>query len=774
MSGKKLFNSFQLLLLLLIMVCGPGIAQAACLTGATPIGHWQLDENSPTVTVFSDISGNNIDGSCTTCPTQGTGQISFGQDFAGDEIDVPDNALFDFGVSDNFSFAVWVKRTGKPSNTEVILGRYHGTSSNTSWWIGITTNGTARFKLRDNDNTNGSSDVEIEGTTDITADGNWHHIVAVRDGASNLNLLYVDGVLENSASNTYNDAFPSDKVISIGYSTSGSFDFNGSIDEVAIFGTALSAANIRRLFLNGDEGAGYCQDLAAALVADTTEAAFGAEIFWTIESAGNPLPITFGLGSNAPQNMSIGANDGQISWAPLDTASNPTTFDATADNGVGSTDTASFSINLTDMCTAANLVGYFKLEEDSPTATTFVDASDTNNNGTCSTCPTRGTGQINFGQIFSSDEIDIPDNDAYDFPSGSFAVEVWMKRNGNPSGNEVVVSRYDANSLPSTQMSWWVGVGSSGQALFSLRDRNGPGTLITGTSVITDDNFHHIVAVRDDATGKNLLYVDGELEISQSVTYDQGFAGNAVVTIGYQGVSPAADHFGGTIDEVAIYNRALTATMAMQHAMLAQGYCNTKPVIDAISAGPATEDQAFSFDLTASDSDGDTSFTWSLTNTPGDMAVDASTGEVTWTPGEVTTSGTVTAHVSDSVGGTDTETFTIAVTNVNDAPVITTTAPTTAEIGTEYTYDADATDGDAGDTLTWSKVSGPTELSIDSASGLVTWTPAEGTAETTNVTIMVSDGTDSDTEDIVITVTGGSSGSSGGGGSSGCFISSIN
>ena len=92
----------------------------------------------------------------------------------------------------------------------------------------------------------------------------------------------------------------------------------------------------------------------------------------------------------------------------------------------------------------------------------------------------------------------------------------------------------------------------------------------------------------------------------------------------------------------------------------------------------------------------------------------SSTGVVTWTPTEgVTTSGAVTLTVSDGNedGAVDaTEVFTISVTPVNDGPIITSTAGTTATEDTLYTYTATVTDPDDannGTDLTWSLSGAP-------------------------------------------------------------------
>jgi hypothetical protein len=99
----------------------------------------------------------------------------------------------------------------------------------------------------------------------------------------------------------------------------------------------------------------------------------------------------------------------------------------------------------------------------------------------------------------------------------------------------------------------------------------------------------------------------------------------------------------------------------------------------------------------------------------------------------------------------DTELFTISVTAVNDAPVFTSTAVTTATEDILYQYDANASDED-GDSLTFSLSSAPSGMTIDAQTGLIEWTPLEGVTSG-NVEVTVSDGTEQVTQSYAITVT---------------------
>ena len=91
--------------------------------------------------------------------------------------------------------------------------------------------------------------------------GDWHHIMVTVDATSNLSALklYIDGS-EVSAGNalksgTYTSFnVPSSTPLDIGARTSGSVFANQLIDEVAIFGSELSASQITNIYRGEDNG----------------------------------------------------------------------------------------------------------------------------------------------------------------------------------------------------------------------------------------------------------------------------------------------------------------------------------------------------------------------------------------------------------------------------------------------------------------------------------------------------------------------------------------
>jgi len=103
----------------------------------------------------------------------------------------------------------------------------------------------------------------IQGTSNI-ADGNWHHLVFVSDGAGTASL-YVDAVLENSGPFFHTSGTTSTRFGSQ-YEGNGSYKyfFNGLIDEVEFFSRALTASEIAAIYNAGS--AGVCTTSYAIIV----------------------------------------------------------------------------------------------------------------------------------------------------------------------------------------------------------------------------------------------------------------------------------------------------------------------------------------------------------------------------------------------------------------------------------------------------------------------------------------------------------------------------
>jgi hypothetical protein len=414
------------------------------------------------------------------------------------------------------------------------------------------------------------------------------------------------------------------------------------------------------------------------------------------------------------------------------------------------------------------------LNESDPITTAADDTGTVD--GTCTTCPVSTTGQVGTAFDFSTNNavVSFADDAVFDFPAGGdFTIELWLKRvdAGTTAfaSTEVLISRIDGT------LNWWIGLTTDGFIAARFVDSNGgTATQVTGSTNLADNAWHHAAVVRDGTGDTLTIYVDGSQAVqsdqSGDTSTDDSFDGTTPVELGRLNTG-GLFHYQGALDEVSIYNTALSATIIGQHASAAsdQGLCNGAPTIDSTAVLTATESVAYTYTATATDPETH-AVTWSLTTAPTGMTINATTGVVAWTPdSSASASENVVVLATDTYGATDSQSFTIAVTLTgNSAPVITSTAPTTATEGTEYTYAAAATDADAGDTLTWSLTTPPTGMTVNASTGAVAWTPAAGSAGDVTFTLVVSDGTATDSESITVTVSAASSGGGGGGG--GCFI----
>ena len=87
----------------------------------------------------------------------------------------------------------------------------------------------------------------------------------------------------------------------------------------------------------------------------------------------------------------------------------------------------------------------------------------------------------------------------------------------------------------------------------------------------------------------------------------------------------------------------------------------------------------------------------------------------------------------------------------NSSPIIESTPITAAKEGAVYTYDVEATDPNE-DTLTYSLTVSPTGMTINSTTGVISWTPTESQIGENEVVVEVSDGSKSTTQEFTIIV----------------------
>ncbi len=172
-------------------------------------------------------------------------------------------------------------------------------------------------------------------------------------------------------------------------------------------------------------------------------------------------------------------------------------------------------------------------------------------------------------------------------------------------------------------------------------------------------------------------------------------------------------------------------TVAPQHS----------PQITSTPTFTAAVDALYTYDVEANDPDDDP-IEFSLDEAPAGMTIDADTGMIEWTP----TIGHIGVHnvrvrASDDRGAWAAQIYTLMVSQFGDnvSPQIVTTPTYSSAVDDEYTYDVDATDGDQ-DTVQFGLDEAPAGMTIDAASGVITWTPTVEQIGVHSVTVRATDG----------------------------------
>ncbi len=174
---------------------------------------------------------------------------------------------------------------------------------------------------------------------------------------------------------------------------------------------------------------------------------------------------------------------------------------------------------------------------------------------------------------------------------------------------------------------------------------------------------------------------------------------------------------------------------------------NTAPTISSSPMTAASAESAYSYSFTSSDVDAGDSLTITAPTQPAWLSlVDNSDGSATLSgaPGNAEVGDhNVVVRVNDGTVDVD-QSFTIRVSNSNDAPTITSSPVTAVSEESAYSYNFTSSDLDAGDSLTITAPTQPAWLSlVDNGDGSATLSGTPGNAEVGdhNVVLRVNDGT---------------------------------
>jgi len=196
------------------------------------------------------------------------------------------------------------------------------------------------------------------------------------------------------------------------------------------------------------------------------------------------------------------------------------------------------------------------LHFDEGSGTTAKDSSGNGNDGTIygATWTTGVSGKaLQFDGV--DDYVDCENDASLDFGTGTFTIETWVKTiDATTASWKGIVGRWDGSN------GYWLQYfPSTGAWAFGWHGS----TFLNPTKSISDGNWHHVVGKRTGLTSAE-LYIDGafigsrtDLPSTSSDTTDHLSMGRLSSGLGR--------YFKGTIDEVAIYSKALTPEEIKAH-----------------------------------------------------------------------------------------------------------------------------------------------------------------------------------------------------------------
>ncbi len=437
--------------------------------------------------------------------------------------------------------------------------------------------------------------------TKIITPNNWYHIIITYD--QSVARIYINAVLESSINSSLPLVYDS-KPVYIGRGRNANDEanfFNGLIDEVRIYNRTLSYSEISDLYNNyGHTTTNYPgRVLVRKYASPEPSVIVGTEHSKGLSNSGGG---TWLYSRNITiNNTGAVLTDYQILLNLTGTAfpsrANASGADLRFEQGgaelsywIEKWDYANASalvwVNVTSVSVGESLVrmwygnekaagvsevnstfiraiygNVLSLPMDEGSGTTAYDTSGKGNNGAL----INGLGWVNgnFGKALSfdgnNDYVDVPDSASMDI-TGNITIEAWAK----PNKLGIHQALVDKHNYPSNY-GYGIGMWLNNNNKVEVEVGNGYSGTGTSTSLTTleEGKWYHIVFAADTVKGR--IYLNGidEPPQDQAIKVYQNapvgvYIGKAHSTFRY--IQPVVPNtFNGTIDEVRIYNRALSA-----------------------------------------------------------------------------------------------------------------------------------------------------------------------------------------------------------------------
>lgn len=227
-----------------------------------------MNEGYGTSSAVNDTNGTVAAGSITNALWKTEDLCKVGNclyfDGTGDYVSFTDDANLDMAASDTVTLEAWFRTPDITSGTRTLISKEEATGADGGYRIQMNSSGQIVFGI-DSNNTS----YPLYGITSASAydDNTWHHVAAVKDGTSTMSL-YIDGISVGSISIASTDASNADPLyIGSYFDVSASNGWSGFIDEVKVLRTARTPDQVKA-------------DYTGQTPARGTSASFGPDNSW--------------------------------------------------------------------------------------------------------------------------------------------------------------------------------------------------------------------------------------------------------------------------------------------------------------------------------------------------------------------------------------------------------------------------------------------------------------------------------------------------------------
>ncbi len=520
-----------------------------------PIAHWKFDEGDGDIAY--DSAGNN-DGQLMNGPVWTSGQIDGALSFDGvdDYVEMGDTVRNYLGT--DYTVSAWIKTDTLSSNHEIAAYRdSQGYSVQSPVLFQLDQqNSDIRFIVGDI-----SHPILFATYTGVLTTGTWYHVAGVRQG-DNLNV-YVNAVSGVPASGTLDEMINADNLkIGALECCGGSADhfFDGIIDDVRVYNVALSAEEIKQLYQEGRS--------RKASDPNPADGARGidpnATLSWTPGKGALSHDIYFGTSFDDVNDADIYdpniymGNQEENYWDVNSYDPNGLELDTTfywRIDEVGAAITTKGDVWSFRTVIEAGFMSWWKFDEG--TGDIAYDSAG-NNHGSVSGASWTA-GQIDGALAFDgvNDYVLVPDDESQQIKTNQITLSawIWLAADAGEDTQRRIICKQQTSSRTWALLIAERDYAGNGNKVFFHDSSGTAASLCYSSSSLIIDRWYH-VCVSDNA-GKIRIYIDGLLD----ETYDEGYGIPAQIAAPIAiGENPDSRFFfEGNIDDVRVYNRALSA-----------------------------------------------------------------------------------------------------------------------------------------------------------------------------------------------------------------------